>query len=167
MKNILQPDALYAAGNWPLPCCEAVTHQAPFSPKGNTLSPQSWCLDIYVTTLSAQNPMWLTQPVENRDSLGWNQTSDNSQRGSDFDSHSKHTRIHMHTQSSDQKFDKSRLITSSLRTRLVCDCIYSTEDLYQLDCISVKVRILSLRHLQYCRKPLGVPAPPITSNACV
>lgn len=59
--------------------------------------PQSWCLDIYVTTLSAQIPERLTQPVENRDSLGWNQTSDNSQRGSDSDSHSN-THAHTHTQ---------------------------------------------------------------------
>lgn len=42
MKNYLQPDVLSLAGNWPLPCCDAVTHRAPLSPKGNTLSPDVW-----------------------------------------------------------------------------------------------------------------------------
>lgn len=58
--------------------------------------PQSWCLDIFVKTLSVQNPKWLTHPVENRDSQGLNQTSDNSQRGADLHTH-LHTRSHTHT----------------------------------------------------------------------
>lgn len=42
MKNDLQSNVLSSAGNGPLPCCDTVTHQAPLSPRGNTLCPDVW-----------------------------------------------------------------------------------------------------------------------------
>lgn len=51
-ETICQLVPLSAAGNPPLLCCDAATHRALLSPQGK--HPWSWCLDIYVTTMSAQ-----------------------------------------------------------------------------------------------------------------
>lgn len=151
-RGNLQPN-LSTAGNWPPPCCHALSHPASLSPRRK--NPQPWFLNTWVSTLSAQNPKWLPQFEEKTGSLSWKQPSDNIQRSSD----SWHRFKHAHWEYSYQEMKAGWLDQD---WGLVCFQMISArtkEDFNVPDCTDEDWR---LRWSQYWMWPSGVPAPPLT-----